>query len=117
ILLALKTLLCEVDRVPSLVFDEIDVGIGGRVARTLGEKMGRIAAHNHVLCITHLPQSARIWSRHLGVIKSVEAGRTQTHASVVAGPEREQELARLLGGKVVTDSTLKLARELLEQPA
>jgi DNA repair protein RecN (Recombination protein N) len=117
ILLALKTLLCEVDRVPTLVFDEIDTGIGGRVARTLGEKLSRIAGHHQVLCVTHLPQIASLGQRHLVVNKTVAAGRTLTQAAAVDGVEREQELARLLGGKTVTDSTLKLARELLEQPA
>jgi DNA repair protein RecN (Recombination protein N) len=117
ILLALKTLLCEVDRVPTLVFDEVDSGIGGRVARTLGEKLARLAEHHQVLCVTHLPQIASLGRRHLVVNKSVAGGRTLTHAEVVEGVDREQELARLLGGKFVTDSTLKLARELLEQPA
>jgi DNA repair protein RecN (Recombination protein N) len=113
ILLALKGLLSEVDRVPSLVFDEIDTGIGGRVARTLGEKLMRIAEHRQVLCITHLPQIASLGSHHLVVEKDVAAGRTVTRASRVDGSDREQELARLLGGKTLTDSTLQLARELL----
>ena len=116
ILLALKTLLSDVDRVSSLVFDEIDTGIGGRVARTLGERLVRIAEHHQVLCITHLPQIASLGSRHLVVNKHVQSGRTQTSAAVVEGAEREQELGRLLGGKTVTDSTLQLARELLACP-
>ncbi len=113
VLLALKSLMSEVDEVSCLVFDEVDAGVGGGVARTVGEKLLRLSDKRQILCITHLPQIASLGERHVVVEKRVLGGRTLTRAKEVTGAGRERELARLLGGRVITDSTLQLARELL----
>jgi DNA repair protein RecN (Recombination protein N) len=113
VMLALKTILAELDRVPVLVFDEVDVGIGGRVALQVGDRLRRVAAHHQVFVITHLPQIASR-ARHQWLVEKVEQeGRTLTRVSEVRDEERVRELARMLGGDPGSAVGLEHARELL----
>jgi DNA repair protein RecN (Recombination protein N) len=113
IMLALKTILARVDAVPTLVFDEIDAGIGGRVAVQVGAQLGEVARHHQVFAITHLPQIASRADHHLLVVK-VERGRTTTtDLEDLRGNDRVRELARMLGGDPESAASLDHARELL----
>jgi DNA repair protein RecN (Recombination protein N) len=112
LMLALKTILGTADAVPTLVFDEVDVGIGGRSGQMVGRKLAALGAHHQVVCITHLPQVAARAARHLAVAKRVEEGRTFTEVRELAGYERREELAAMLGG--VTEAHLAAAAEMLE---
>lgn len=114
IMLALKGVLSRVDRIPVLIFDEIDVGIGGRAAEVVGRKLSQLAGSRQVICITHLPQIAKYAQNHLLVMKEVKAGRTYTRLKPLKGEGRVRELARMLGGEQITETTLRHARELLE---
>jgi DNA repair protein RecN (Recombination protein N) len=111
LILALKTILGAADAVPTLVFDEVDVGIGGRSGQTVGEKLAALGAHHQVICITHLPQVAAQAGHHLAVIKRVEGDRTFTEVRDLEGEERRQELAAMLGG--ATEAHLAAASEML----
>jgi DNA repair protein RecN (Recombination protein N) len=111
LMLALKNVLAQADEIPSLVFDEIDQGIGGRVGSIVGEKLWSLARRHQVLCITHLPQLAVFSEQHFGVEKQVEAGRTSTLVRSLEGQERLVELAQMMGD--VSEGTLKSARELV----
>jgi DNA repair protein RecN (Recombination protein N) len=114
LMLALKQVHPESD-VPTLVFDEVDSGIGGATSSLVGEKLKRVAAGQQVLCITHLPQVAAFADHHLKVEKLVVDGRTRTVVTPLAGEERVQEMARMLGGVKITDKTMDHAREMIEQ--
>jgi DNA repair protein RecN (Recombination protein N) len=111
LMLALKTILGAADAVPTLVFDEVDVGIGGRSGQVVGEKLAALGAHHQVVCITHLPQVAARAGNHLVVVKQVEDGRTYTDVRELAGLDRTHELAAMLGG--LTDSHIAAAAEML----
>jgi len=113
VMLALKTALAEVDRVPTLVFDEVDIGIGGRTARTVGERLRAVAAGRQVFCVTHLPQIASLAHVQYTIEKRVVAGRTRVRVQRLDGPGRVAEVARMLGGRAVTEATLHHAEELL----
>jgi DNA repair protein RecN (Recombination protein N) len=113
-MLALRTVLAEVDRVPTLVFDEIDTGIGGKIALAVGERLKGIARKRQVLCITHLPQIASQGDEHLVVEKRERAGRTFVTVRKLTHAERVQELARMMAGKEVTDLARAHAREMLK---
>jgi len=113
VMLALKTALAEVDRVPTLVFDEVDIGIGGSTARTVGERLRAIAAGRQVFCVTHLPQIASLAHVQYTIEKRVVAGRTRVRVQRLDGPGRVAEVARMLGGRAVTEATLHHAEELL----
>jgi DNA repair protein RecN (Recombination protein N) len=113
VMLALKTALAEADRVPTLVFDEVDIGIGGRTARTVGERLRAIAAGRQVFCVTHLPQIASLAHVQYTVEKRVAAGRTRVRVQRLEGAARVAEVARMLGGRSVTEATLHHAAELL----
>ena len=114
LMLALRTVLAEVDRVPTLVFDEIDTGIGGKVAEAVGERLKGIARKRQVLCITHLPQIASQGDEHLVVEKRERGGRTFVSVRKLTHAERVQELARMMAGKEVTDLARAHAREMLK---
>ncbi len=114
IMLALKTVLAEVDDIDSLVFDEVDAGISGRAATKVGTLLRRIAACRQVLCVTHLAQIAAHGHSHLLVKKSVEAGRTYTRVDSLTEDGRLEELARIMGGEA-TALTLDAARELRDK--
>ncbi|HUG39075.1 MAG TPA: DNA repair protein RecN [Longimicrobiales bacterium] len=113
VMLALKTILARVDHVPTLVFDEIDAGIGGRVAVQVGGKLREVAGHHQVFAITHLPQIASRADHHLLVRKTESAAVTTTSLEELAGENRVRELARMLGGDPESDTSLDHARELL----
>ena len=115
IMLALKTILVEGDNIPTLVFDEVDAGIGGAVAEEVGKKLRRIAERRQVFCITHLPQIASMAMHHYGVVKSVKQERTSTEVHALAHQERVTEIARMLGGKTITDATIRHAEEMIER--
>jgi DNA repair protein RecN (Recombination protein N) len=117
IMLALKTILVEGDSIPTLVFDEVDAGIGGAVAEEVGKKLKRVAAKRQVFCITHLPQIASMAGSHYGVTKSVKKDRTNTEVRLLDKQERVDEIARMLGGKTITEATVRHAEEMIEQGA
>ena len=117
IMLALKTILIEGDPIPTLVFDEVDAGIGGAVAEEVGRKLKRIAGRRQVFCITHLPQIACMASSHYGVAKAVRKDRTSTEVRLLERAERVDEIARMLGGRTITDATIRHAEEMIERNA
>jgi len=102
----------EVDR--TLVFDEVDAGIGGRVAEAVGKRLRDIARENQVLCVTHLPQIAAFARHHFSVGKEIGGGRTETVVKRLTESERVQELSRMLGGETITPTTRRHALEMLE---
>lgn len=114
IMLALKGILAQSDRISVLVFDEIDSNVGGRLGSVIGGKLRHLASHHQVLCITHLPQIAGYADRHLTVRKEVANNQTATTVRVMSGDERVQEMAEMIGGQRITDTTRAQARELLE---
>jgi DNA repair protein RecN (Recombination protein N) len=113
VMLAIKTILAEADAVPVLVFDEIDAGIGGRVAEAVGHKLKEIGNKRQVLCITHLPQIAALGDSHYVVSKQEHKGRTITNVQQLDQKQRVDELARMLGGSKITETTIKHAREMI----
>jgi DNA repair protein RecN (Recombination protein N) len=114
IMLALKGILAQSDRVSVLVFDEIDANVGGRLGSIIGNKLRSLAAHHQVLCITHLPQIASYADRHFTVRKEVTGGKTDSKVRTMDGDERLEELAEMIGGKHITATTRAQARELLQ---
>ena len=115
VVLALKAILAHTDSVQSIVFDEVDAGIGGGVAEVVGRKMARLARHHQVLCITHLPQIAKFGDQHFKITKQVAGGRTQTIIHELSTDARVRELARMLGGEKITPATLAHAHEMMEK--
>ena len=116
IMLALKNILADVDRIPVLIFDEIDAGIGGRTAESVGMKLKKLAKTHQVICITHLPQIASTADFHLMTEKFQKKDGVSVKIKELSPEERKSEIARMLSGKV-TDVSLKHARELLERNA
>jgi DNA repair protein RecN (Recombination protein N) len=114
VMLALKTILARLDRVPTLVFDEVDAGIGGRVGLQVGETMRTVASHHQVFAITHLPQIAARAHHHILVSKGARGGVTTADVTVLVGDDRVTEIARMLGGDPESDVSRAHARELLE---
>jgi DNA repair protein RecN (Recombination protein N) len=114
-MLALKVVLAATDAVPVLIFDEVDVGIGGKTADTVGKKLRQVARARQVLCVTHLPQIAAYADQHFRVEKREEDGRTATTVAVLVKNDRVREVARMLGGESVTDTSLRHALELITQ--
>jgi DNA repair protein RecN (Recombination protein N) len=115
ILLALNSVASLDDAGKTLVFDEVDAGIGGGVAEVLGRKLKAIAARHQVLCVTHLPQVASFADRHYAVRKRVDRGRTVTEVVALGADERVEEVARMLGGETVTETARRHAREMVKQ--
>jgi DNA repair protein RecN (Recombination protein N) len=113
ILLALKSVASLDAPGMAMVFDEVDAGIGGRVAEVVGRKLKAVARRHQVLCVTHLPQIASQADAHFAVLKRVEKGRTLTEVRALSAEERVEEVARMLGGETVTDTARKHARELV----
>jgi DNA repair protein RecN (Recombination protein N) len=99
----------------SLVFDEVDAGIGGRVAEVVGRKLRAIASRHQVLCVTHLPQIASLAQTHFAVRKRVEKGRTLAEVTRLENEERVEEVARMLGGETITDTARRHAKEMVKQ--
>jgi len=113
IMLALKSVTAS--RIPILVFDEIDLGIGGRVAEAVGKKLVKLSRNSQVICITHLPQIAKYAQSHFRVTKSTKAGRTRTTLLPLAESDRIEEIARMLAGTKISKTTISHARELLKE--
>src|SRR5262249_38538312 len=113
-MLALKCALQTRDRVDLLVFDEVESGVGGAVAQAVGERLRSLSEHRQVVCVTHLPMIAALASHHLRVLKRTRAGRTVATIEALEGGDRVEELARMLAGDRVTDTTRRQARELLQ---
>ncbi|GAB5537572.1 MAG: DNA repair protein RecN [Rubricoccaceae bacterium] len=114
IMLALKAILAKSERLPILVFDEIDTGISGPIARRAGESMHRLAQYHQIIAITHLPQIASLGDVHFSVEKVVEGDRTKTHIRRLDEGERAEAIALLLAGNEVSEAALESARELIE---
>ncbi|MES2179246.1 MAG: DNA repair protein RecN [Gemmatimonadota bacterium] len=117
VMLALKTILARLDRVPTLIFDEVDAGIGGRVGLQVGETMRRVASYHQVFAITHLPQIAARAHHHILVSKGARGGVTTADVVVLDGEARVTEVARMLGGDPESDVSRAHATELLENAA
>jgi len=113
LMLALETILARIDHVPTLIFDEVDAGIGGRVGLQVGDTMRRVAGNHQVLAITHLAQIAARAHHHIVVTKGERSGVTTTDTRIVTGEDRVREIARMLGGDPESDVSLAHARELL----
>ena len=114
LMLALKVVLARGSPVPTLVFDEVDSGIGGATAAAVGERLARVAERVQVLVVTHSPQVAARGAKHLSVSKQVKAGRAETRVTPLDAPARREELARMLAGERVTDAARAAADSLLE---
>jgi DNA repair protein RecN (Recombination protein N) len=122
IILAMKKALAKTGSVSTIIFDEVDSGIGGAVAEVVGEKLKEVSRHHQVICITHLPQIACFGDSHYLVSKSVSADRTNSRVELLSESQRECEIARMLGGRELTQKTAEHAREMLmkrnpEKPA
>lgn len=115
VMLASKAVLARHDRIPVLVFDEIDANIGGETGGAVGRKLAAVAEHHQILCITHLPQVAMYGNIHYAVRKTVQDGRTRTDVVVLDAEQRVEEIARMLGGRTLTELTLNHAREMLKK--
>jgi DNA repair protein RecN (Recombination protein N) len=113
IMLAFKQIIGDFDRIPTMIFDEIDVGISGITASIVGKKLLDISRRHQIICITHLPQIAAFGDHHYKIDKSAESGATLTSVISLGHNEKVAEIARLLGGINITDTTLKSAEELI----
>ena len=113
IMLAMKNVLAEQDRVQTLIFDEVDTGVSGRAAQKVAEKLRAVSVNKQVLCVTHLPQLAALATSHLLIAKEERQGRTYTTVTPLDLEGRKRELARIIGGANITENTLKSAEEML----
>ena len=113
IMLAMKNVLAEQDSVSTLIFDEVDTGVSGRAAQKVAEKLRSVSKSKQVLCVTHLPQLAALASTHLLIAKEERDGRTYTTVTPLDKEGRKRELARIIGGSQITETTLKSAEEML----
>ena len=114
IMLAMKNVLAEQDKVNTLIFDEVDTGVSGRAAQKVAEKLKAVARNKQVLCVTHLPQIAAMGDTHLLIAKGERGGRTYTTVTPLDIEGRKRELARIIGGANITETTLKSAEEMLQ---
>ena len=114
IMLAMKNVLAEQDQVATLIFDEVDTGVSGRAAQKVAEKLKSVARTKQVLCVTHLPQLAALANTHLLISKEERSGRTYTTVTPLDVEGRKRELARIIGGANITQTTLKSAEEMLQ---
>jgi len=113
IMLAMKNVLAEQDQVATLIFDEVDTGVSGRAAQKVAEKLRSVAKSKQVLCVTHLPQLAALANTHLLIAKEERNGRTYTSVTPLDLEGRKRELARIIGGENITETTLKSAEEMI----
>ena len=113
--LAISVITSKASFTPTLIFDEVDAGIGGAVAETVGKLLNQLGRSHQILCVTHLPQVAAQGNHHLKVSKSQDGDKTISQVQILSRGERVEEVARMLGGATITDTTRRHARELLEQ--
>lgn len=113
IMLSMKNVLAEKDQIGTLIFDEVDTGVSGRAAQKVAEKLRKLAKHKQVLCVTHLPQMAALANTHMLISKAERDGRTYTSVTPLDKAGRSRELARIIGGAQITETTLKSAEEML----
>ena len=113
IMLAMKNVLAEQDQVNTLIFDEVDTGVSGRAAQKVAEKLRSVARNKQVLCVTHLPQIAAMGDTHMLIAKTERDGRTYTSVTPLDHAGRMREVARIIGGANITETTLKNAEEML----
>ena len=113
VVLAIKVVLSEKGSVETIIFDEVDAGIGGSVAEAVGQKLKELSSFHQIICITHLPQIAKFGATHFVIEKEIQNGRTQTHIRPLSDDDRVCEIARMLGGATITQTTLQHAKELL----
>ena len=113
--LAISVITSKASFTPTLIFDEVDAGIGGAVAETVGKLLHQLGQSHQILCVTHLPQVAAQGNHHLKVSKSQSGDKTVSQVQILGRAERVEEVARMLGGATITDTTRRHARELLEQ--
>ena len=114
IMLAFKNIISSSDMIPTLIFDEIDNGISGITASIVAKKLGEISRQHQIICITHLPQIAAAGDRNYRIYKETDGEKTFTRVEKLSDEEKVSEVARLLGGTTITDTTLKSAKELIE---
>ncbi|MGH7333128.1 MAG: DNA repair protein RecN, partial [Candidatus Rokuibacteriota bacterium] len=112
-MLAVRAVLAAADEVPTVIFDEVDTGIGGQTASVVGDRLAAVAARRQVLCVTHLAQIAARAGHHVRVSKRVQGGRSRASVEALRGEARAAEIARMLGGE--TKAALRHARELLAE--
>jgi len=115
IMLALKNILADIDRIPLLIFDEIDTGVSGRIALAVGKSIQKLESSHQVICITHLPQIASFGNSHYRVEKFEKDGRTFTQIKPLDEDERIEEIAKLIGGEKLSNDMLKSAQQLLRE--
>lgn len=115
VILALKVILAQLDEVPTLVFDEVDSGLGGRALNAVVAKMEQVAQSCQALCVSHAPQMAAHADQHIHIFKQVENGRTIVGAKLLAGEDRLQEIARMIAGDQITAATIAQARDMLQK--
>jgi DNA repair protein RecN (Recombination protein N) len=113
--LAIQVIAAQATRIPTLIFDEVDVGIGGRVAEIVGHKLNELAGHRQVICVTHLAQVAALGTHHLQVSKKSDAATTLSQINYLDKQQRVEELARMMGGIEITQQTLSHAEEMLNK--
>lgn len=114
VMLAIKTILADAEQVGTLIFDEVDTGVSGRAAQAIAEKLARVGMNRQVLCITHLPQVASMADAHFFIKKDMNDQETTTSVHYLSDEERVTELARMLGGAVVTEKTAEHAKEMID---
>ncbi|MBK1810983.1 DNA repair protein RecN [Clostridium sp. YIM B02505] len=114
IMLSLKTVFVNKDKIPTVIFDEIDTGISGRIAQAVGEKMYEVSVRHQVFCITHLPQIASMSDNHFLISKHVDGEKTYTKVKIMNSDEKDLEVAKMIGGAEVTSATLVNAKEMVE---
>jgi DNA repair protein RecN (Recombination protein N) len=115
IMLAVKNILSSVDRIPVLVFDEIDTGISGKIGQVTGRKLKQISSKKQILCITHLAQIAAFSDIHFSVEKHVVGDKTETVIRKLDANDKMKEIAKLISGEKITDASLKAAEGLIHE--
>jgi DNA repair protein RecN (Recombination protein N) len=115
IMLALKSILAEIDQIPTLIFDEIDIGVSGRIAQAVGRSIANLSNFHQILCITHLPQIASQGEHHFTVEKFVSENRTFTAVKLLSAEQRIEEIARLMSGEKITETVLESAHQLIKE--
>lgn len=115
ITLSLKTILSEVDRIPTIIFDEVDTGIGGRIAEAVGNLLSKVSKQHQIICVTHLPQISVFADNHILVKKEIKGKETFTKIMKLDKETRKLEIARMLGGKEITEKTIEHAAEFLQK--